>query len=79
LQTSGVSDNAHPASRESHSDFRIPKSEFELTDTLFAHLDERAGTRAERLLEEERPDDEDESLAEPEDAWDVWSTLYGLK
>jgi hypothetical protein len=76
-QGSGVGDlwstfdqlnDPHPASRISHSAFRI-------RDALFAHLDDRAGAMTDDYDSLAETDD---SSKQTEDGPDVWGSLYGL-
>ncbi len=50
-----------------------------LQRTGFARLDERTNVMTERLFDDGRPEDEDDSIEEADDGLDVWSLLDGLK
>jgi hypothetical protein len=68
-QTSGVFDT---------SARRLPNSDSDITDAVFARLDERAGLLTDAAADED--DNEDGREGEPhEDALDLWTVLYGLE
>ena len=55
-----------------HSDFRIPTSDVEITDAVFARLDERAGELTDSVWDEDT--DEEDRQDETNEAM-LWSWL----